>query len=72
MALAEAEAAGEPVVGTVGEADTVALGVEEVEPPVGDGEDAADDPDGLPQEAARSAIKRMPTTLMLIKRIASG
>jgi hypothetical protein len=34
-----------------------------------DGEDAAGEPDGLPQEALRSARRRTPTALMPIKRI---
>ncbi len=37
-----------------------------------DGEDAAGEPEGLPQEAARSASKKTPRTLMRMKRIAPG
>ena len=37
-----------------------------------DGEDAAGEPDGLPQEAARNASRTTPTTLVPMERIASG
>jgi len=50
--------------------EALANGVDDVVDVAGD--NAVGEPDGLPQEAARSASRTIPTTLMLMKRIAPG